>query len=352
MATGQDIADEARGDLNDEDAAHFRWSDAKVLRYVNAAARAIVALLPSANVVEEAMALEPGTRQVVPTGGVKFLGLYNQTGHYATLELGAFTAGAGGDSTSDFQLVCDDDTNTLTVSVSNNATVTIAQLAAAFVTAGFVADGTGTVNGYTLDLGDEVTITAAITAGSLTIVRADGANFTYVETLTGTAYGSTVPTFADAPVETEDGSTPILRGAAVTVVEEDALNSSFPAWPTGPVDPDVVGTVLHITHDPRDPKVFGVYPPVQGAFNAYIKHSKNPTAMTDLADDFPLGDEYINGAVEYTKYRMMGVDGRFGGSPERRLEQWNNFRMALGLKPELEKRVDPARGRAGADDNG
>lgn len=224
MATGQTIADEARGDLHDEDSGNYRWSDTKLLRFINAAIRQIVLLLPAASVAEDSTALVAGSRQTLPTGGVKFLGVYN---------------------------------------ISSSA-----------------------------------------------------------------------------------------RGRAVTVVEEDALDSSFPTWPTAAISPDAAGTVIHVTHDPRDPKVFAVYPPVGTPFSVYIKYSKIPTALTALANTFPLGDEYINPAVEYTKWRMMSTDGRFGVSPERRLEQWNAFRMSLGLKPEIEKRVDPARERAGADDNG
>lgn len=224
MATGQTIADEARADLNDGDASNLRFSDTVMLRFINAAIRQIVTLLPSANVVEESTALVAGSRQTLPSGGVKFLGLYN--------------------------------------------------------------------------------------------------------------------------LESS------VRGDAVTVIEEDALNSSFPTWPTGPISPDAAGAVLHVTHDPRDPKTFGVYPPVATPFNVLVKHAKIPTALASLASTFPLGDEYINAAVEYVKWRCLSIDGRFGTSPEQRLEQWNNFRMMLGLKPQVERSVDPARGRAGGDDNG
>jgi hypothetical protein len=110
--------------------------------------------------------------------------------------------------------------------------------------------------------------------------------------------------------------------------------------------------VIHATHDPRDPKVYGVYPPVGAPFNIFVKHSKTPTALVSLASTFTLGDEYINPAVEYTKFRMLTKDGRYGSEPGVRQELWNNFRVSLGLKPELERRVDPARSRAGADDNG
>lgn len=117
----------------------------------------------------------------------------------ATSALGAFTAGSGGagDSTFTITLATGDAGETLTVTATG-ATVAAADVAGAFVTAGFAADGTGSVNGYSLDLGGEASITAAITAGSLTVQRADGDNFTYTEAIGGTAFGTSTPTFATA----------------------------------------------------------------------------------------------------------------------------------------------------------
>jgi hypothetical protein len=222
LATGQNIADEARADLNDGDAGNFRWSDAEMLRFIVASARQIVMLVPEANVVEESMALAIGSRQSIPTGGVKFLGAYN--------------------------------------------------------------------------------------------ITVDGADS--------------------------------IRGPAITVVEEDALSSSTPTWLTTLLSPSVDGTIQHIVHDPRDPKTFSVYPRRDNtAVSVFVKHSKIPTAMASLAATFPLGDEYINAAVEYVKYRMLNKDGRYGSEPAVRLELYNNFLRALGLKAQADARVDPAQHR-------
>jgi flagellin len=87
-------------------------------------------------------------------------------------------------------------------------------LSAAYVTAGFAADGTGTVNGFTLDLGAAVTIDAAITAGTLTVNRADGVDFSYAEVEGGTAYG-TSGGFNAAPAASVDG-VPLDPGTAGT----------------------------------------------------------------------------------------------------------------------------------------
>ena len=76
--TGQNIADEARGDLNDDDALNYRWTDADMLRYINAAQRRIVSIVPEANVVEENVVIDNAdSRQTLPTGGIKFIGAFN-----------------------------------------------------------------------------------------------------------------------------------------------------------------------------------------------------------------------------------------------------------------------------------
>lgn len=78
MATGQDIVDEVRAEINDEDVAELHWSDADMLRYVNAAQRRIVILVPEANVVEETFTvINNDIRQVLPAGGIKFLDVDN-----------------------------------------------------------------------------------------------------------------------------------------------------------------------------------------------------------------------------------------------------------------------------------
>ena len=134
----------------------------------------------------------------------------------ATSTLGTFAVGADGTGN-----VAANDTQTLAYTAggdsfsvvaapaSDDATITAADFAAGFVTAGFVADGTGTVAGFTLDLGGEANITDAITNGSLTVERADGTNFgvELTNSVTGASGASTFVGFADGvPVTTIDGA--------------------------------------------------------------------------------------------------------------------------------------------------
>lgn len=76
MATGQSIIDEVRDQINDTTAT-YRWSDTELLRYLNAAQRQIVMLVPEANTVEQMVTLAQQARQTLPSGGIKFLRVSN-----------------------------------------------------------------------------------------------------------------------------------------------------------------------------------------------------------------------------------------------------------------------------------
>jgi len=62
------------------DSANTRWPLAEVVEYLNAAQRAIVLVRPAANVVEVAVALVVGTKQVLPADGVRLLKVIRNEG--------------------------------------------------------------------------------------------------------------------------------------------------------------------------------------------------------------------------------------------------------------------------------
>ena len=144
----------------------------------------------------------------------------------ATKVMGEFTAATGGDATSSLTQTFAAGTDELEVTVTGASTA--ASNAAAFVAAGFGADGTGTVNGFSLDLGDEATIESAITEGTLSVTRADGANFTRAQAEgAGTAY-TDEGGFAGATAITTDG----VAGEAAVAAKFGAASFSI----TGTLD--------------------------------------------------------------------------------------------------------------------
>lgn len=73
MATAQNVIDEVRRIIHDENAP-YRWEDVELLDYINAGIRQIVGILPDSNTVETIETISNGiARQVLPAGGVKFI---------------------------------------------------------------------------------------------------------------------------------------------------------------------------------------------------------------------------------------------------------------------------------------
>ena len=138
----------------------------------------------------------------------------------SSVALGAFTVGVDTDATNTFGITFDNSGDggsdslviTSTPNDANNGSDAAANLAAGFVTAGFAADGTGTVSGYSLDLGVSVTISAAITAGNLTVQRTDGIEFSTTEAAVG--YATSDPGFATTTTTTN--GTQAVPGVAPT----------------------------------------------------------------------------------------------------------------------------------------
>lgn len=128
------------------------------------------------------------------------------------------TAGVGGDATDDFTVTFTAGGGQ-TVSITTvGATPDAATIGAAFA-AQFGTDGQQAQNGFTLDLGGEASIEAAITAGSLSVVRADGDNFTVTEATSngsgGAAAYTTDPSLDFSPSPSTDGvpATPATPGS-------------------------------------------------------------------------------------------------------------------------------------------
>ena len=77
MATVQDVIDEVRYTIHDE-VATYRWSDAELIDYVNAASRQIVSVVPEANLVTSIISITNNiAKQALPAGGIKFVKVLN-----------------------------------------------------------------------------------------------------------------------------------------------------------------------------------------------------------------------------------------------------------------------------------
>jgi flagellin len=137
----------------------------------------------------------------------------------AAFELGALTGGDGA-ANETFALTFDtgDESFTATATLAANGAIQASEIQAGFVAAGFAADGTGEVNGFSLELNGAADIAAAIGNGDFTVVRADGTNFSAVE---ATNFTNTDPDFGSlngtTAVSTDDGGTGQTAGAPAAI---------------------------------------------------------------------------------------------------------------------------------------
>lgn len=138
----------------------------------------------------------------------------------------------------------------------------------------------------------------------------------------------------------DDGTT---AQGPITYVEKDVLDRFDPDWEYDTtIKTDAANFFEHYCHDPREPKAYYLYPP-QNAANkkVAIVYADNPTAITSLAETWPLGDEYINAGVQYIVYRCLTKEARDTFPTAFRQELWQNYLAALGLERQARKMAGP-----------
>lgn len=102
-------------------------------------------------------------------------------------------------------------------------------------------------------------------------------------------------------------------GSAVTPCEMGALNVSYPAW----TSLEATDTVKHYMRDPRERKVFYVYPPNSGSGSLDLLQAKYPTAITSTAaGSLSLPDEYADAVLDYCLYRAFSKDAEEANSAQ------------------------------------
>lgn len=136
----------------------------------------------------------------------------------------------------------------------------------------------------------------------------------------------------------------VLRNSAATSAKRairqtnrEILDAQVPGWHqiTGSVD------VLHYTYDPRDPKVFYVYPPATAQAQVDIVYASYPTDVVEPADgttytsvtgNISLPDIYGNVLQDYILYRAYMKDSEYAGNAQRAQAHYASFANALGIE--------------------
>jgi hypothetical protein len=133
---------------------------------------------------------------------------------------------------------------------------------------------------------------------------------------------------------------------AVRMVNREILDAQTPGWHalTGQDD------VMHFMYDPRDPRVFYVYPPATTNAQLDIVYSAYPTDIVEPADgslytavtgDISLPDIYGNVLQDYILYRSYTKDADYAGNGARAQAHYAAFANALGVEIKATVAVAP-----------
>lgn len=123
---------------------------------------------------------------------------------------------------------------------------------------------------------------------------------------------------------------------AVRLCNREILDAQQPGWHalTG------VAEVVHYTYDPRDPKVFYVYPPSNGSSSVDLIYSNSPTDISEPASgdytavtgNLSLPDIYGNVIQDYVLYRAYSKDADYAANGARAQASYAAFANALGIE--------------------
>lgn len=125
---------------------------------------------------------------------------------------------------------------------------------------------------------------------------------------------------------------------SVRMTDRHILDSQTPNWYnlTGATE------ILHYMYDPRDPKVFYVYPPAASSGASIdLVYSAYPTDITEPADgavytavtgNISLPDIYANLLTDYILYRAYTKDAEYAGNAARAQAHYGAFQSALSTE--------------------
>jgi hypothetical protein len=125
---------------------------------------------------------------------------------------------------------------------------------------------------------------------------------------------------------------------AVRMTNRMILDAQVPNWHnlTGATE------ILHFTYDPRDPRVFYVYPPAAASGAVLdIIYSAYPAALTEPADgstfaavtgDISVPDIHANALADYVLYRAYSKDTEYAGNAARATAHYQAFTNAMTVE--------------------
>lgn len=134
---------------------------------------------------------------------------------------------------------------------------------------------------------------------------------------------------------------------AVRMVNREILDAQLPGWhaQTG------VTEVLHYMYDPREPRIFYVYPPAAASgASVEVTYASVPADIAEPADgalytavsgNIGVPDIYGNAVQDYVLYRAYTKDSEYAGNAARAQAHYAAFANALGVEIKATVAVAP-----------
>lgn len=140
---------------------------------------------------------------------------------------------------------------------------------------------------------------------------------------------------------TGSGTTEVITGSAILMLEKSVIDNLFPGWITSPDD----DTVIFIVKDEKNPKVFYTYPPQPSApGKVKLLLSEPPDEITVDTTEFPFDASYKPAAIDYLIYRALNEETTIPNAQAKADKHYNYYLQKLGLKSTIQKQT-AAKGR-------
>lgn len=124
------------------------------------------------------------------------------------------------------------------------------------------------------------------------------------------------------------------RKRQITRVDQRILDATSPAWYSGAPSEEI----KHFMHDPRDPRVYLVFPPARAVAKVELQYAARPADVATpagptsafVAGQCALDEEWADAIYHFILYRAYTKDAEFGANAAMATSQLGLFKAELG----------------------
>lgn len=175
----------------------------------------------------------------------------------------------------------------------------------------------------------------------IVLLRPDASVTTAAVSLTANETKQTLPTSGVRLLDVTrnmgtGGTTP---GKAIRLISREVLDTQINDWHSSVGQTEV----KHYMFDPRNPKVFYVYPRVHVSTAVWVEliYSSSPTDVATVNTTISLDDIYANAMIDFMLYRAYSKDAEYASNANYAQQHYQSFLTSLGLKGKTDDNVNP-----------